>query len=410
VCLLTAGSLASCPRMLKAADALHGAGHRVRVVSVQGDAWQQEGDRDLRRTRSWTWHRVPFGWRRGYGRRAWSGVRLRLAQTLVRHVDPHRMPLGVVVRSFTRTHAALVRAALAAPADLYYGGTSGGLAAAAAAARTSNVPYALDLEDFHTGEQDDDEAGRLVHALLRRTEAAILPGAALLTAASRPIAEAYGAAYGLAPPVVIHNTFPLPATPPVLESTERIRLCWFSQTIGAGRGLEDAVLAMGRTGLSGELHLRGRPAPGYLEGLGRLARSVAPGLTLVLHAPGSPDAMVESCRGHDVGLALEREPPPNRALCLTNKAFTYILAGLAVVLTDTPGQRLLARDLGEGALLYPPGDVEALAAGLRRWAEDKAALRRAKAAAWEAARRRWHWEHPDERGVLLEAVAKVLGR
>ena len=59
---------------------------------------------------------------------------------------------------------------------------------------------------------------------------------------------------------------------------------------------------------------------------------------------------------------------------------------------------------------YVPGDVASLAAGLRRWAEDKSRLARAKGAAWVAARRRWHWEHPEERGALLEAVAKVLGR
>jgi hypothetical protein len=68
----------------------------------------------------------------------------------------------------------------------------------------------------------------------------------------------------------------------------------------------------------------------------------------------------------------------------------------------------LAQDLGPGALLYPAGDVAALAAGLRRWAEDRALLARAKQTAWEAAVRRWHWEHPEERGALLQAVASVV--
>lgn len=412
VCLVTSGSLASCPRMVKAADALHEAGYRVRVVSVQGDAWQQEGDRDLRRTRDWSWHCVPFDWRRGLGRRAWSAVRWRIGRDLARRLDPGRMPLGLAARSVTRIHPALVRAARAKPADLFYGSTSGALVATTAAARVWQAPYALDLEDFHTAVEDDDEAGRIVHALLRRIEAAILPDADFLTAASTPIAEAYGAEYGLSPPVTVRNTFPLPAAPPLLEPNpgRGLRLYWFSQTIGAGRGVEDAVRAMGRAGLTGELHLRGRASPSYLEALERLAKSVAPALALVHHALTLPDAMVDSCRGYDVGLALEREPPRNRALCLTNKAFTYMLGGLAVAFTDTPGQRPLARDLGEGALLYAPGDVEALAAGLRRWAEDRVALLRAKVAAWEAARRRWHWEHPEERGALLETVAKVLGR
>jgi glycosyltransferase involved in cell wall biosynthesis len=111
-----------------------------------------------------------------------------------------------------------------------------------------------------------------------------------------------------------------------------------------------------------------------------------------------------------VGLGLEPGFSLNNWLALSNKLFTYMLAGLAVVFTDTPGQRPLALDLGEGALLYRVGDVEALARGLKRWDDDRELLARAKAAAWAAARRRWHWEHPEERGTLLGAVARALGR
>jgi hypothetical protein len=81
---------------------------------------------------------------------------------------------------------------------------------------------------------------------------------------------------------------------------------------------------------------------------------------------------------------------------------------LAVAISDTPGQRPLALDLGEGALIHALGDVDALAAGLKRWSDDKNLLARAKAAAWDAARRRWHWEHAEERGALLKAVAAVF--
>jgi glycosyltransferase involved in cell wall biosynthesis len=98
----------------------------------------------------------------------------------------------------------------------------------------------------------------------------------------------------------------------------------------------------------------------------------------------------------------------NRQLCLTNKAFTYILAGLAVAISDTPGQHDLAIDLGDGAALVPTGDPRALAAAFARWSADPAALDRAKRTAWRAAVRRWHWEHSDERGRLLACVRQAL--
>jgi glycosyltransferase involved in cell wall biosynthesis len=158
----------------------------------------------------------------------------------------------------------------------------------------------------------------------------------------------------------------------------------------------------------GELHLRGLAIVEYVESLRRLAARGAPRLLIVAHEPAPPDAMVDLCADYDVGLSLERGPVLNKLLCLSNKALTYILGGLAVVLTDTPGQRPLARDLGEGSLLYAPGDVASLAAGLRRWADDRRLLERARTASWQAAQRRWHWEHPDESGALIRACVAGL--
>src|SRR4029077_16230476 len=143
---------------------------------------------------------------------------------------------------------------------------------------------------------------------------------------------------------------------------EGLKLYWFSQTIGPGRGLEDAVEAMGRAGIPGELHLRGRAIPEYLEGLRGKPAVSAPSLALVHHPPAPPDAMVQLGQRFDVGLALEPGFSQNNRLAVSNKALTYVLSGLAVAITDTPGQRPLALDLGEGALLYAPGDVDSLAA------------------------------------------------
>jgi glycosyltransferase involved in cell wall biosynthesis len=98
----------------------------------------------------------------------------------------------------------------------------------------------------------------------------------------------------------------------------------------------------------------------------------------------------------------------NRQLCVTNKAFTYILAGVAVAMTDTPGQHALGSDLGRAAALVPPGDVDALADAFARWASDPAGLDCAKRTAWAAATRRWHWEHEAERGALYRLVEGAL--
>jgi len=413
IAIVTAGHLATCPRMLKAADALAGAGHRVRVVSARHTGWAVAADAAVgcARAGSWDWTVVNHERRSAPARYLYTGLRFRSAQALARILGPARCPAPLAALAYSRAHSELARAALAGRADLVYGGTTGALAAVAAAGRAAGLPYALDLEDFHTAEQGDDPAARLAHALAERVEGVVLRGAAFLTAASRPIADAYTGKYGVRA-LVVHNTFPLPGHCPELAPSpgHGLRLYWFSQTIGPGRGLEDAVRAMGLAGIPGELHLRGRAIADYMKELERLAVDVAPALRIVHHAPAPPDAMVDLCRGLDVGLALEPGFSANNSLALSNKALTYILGGLAMALTDTPGHRPLAADLGRGAILFAPGDVPALAAGLKAWAEDKSLLMRARGLAWRAARERWHWEHPEERSVLLDAVAGTLAR
>ena len=413
ICVVTAGHLSTCPRMLKAADALAGAGHQVRVVSTSFVDWAADADADVRRRRPGTWAWTLVDYRHAAGRtiRRRAGARLRAAQILARIGGIRRAPLPLVARAYSRMHPELVRAALAGPSDFLYGGSAGALAAVAEAGRRAGVPYALDLEDFHSAEQDDSPASRASHALAARIERDVLGGAAFLTAASPAIAGAYADTYGVRP-IPVHNTFPLPARAPDLTPTlgEGLRLYWFSQTVGPRRGLEDAVRAMGRGAIPGELHLRGEVGAEYFESLIRLAASEAPALKIVHHRPAPPDSMVDLCAGYDVGLSLEQGHVPSRSLCLTNKAFVYMLGGLAVAFTATPGQRPVAESLAEGAAISAPGDVAGLATALGRWAQDKALLGRAKAAAWAAAQRRWHWEHAADRGALLDAVVGTCGR
>jgi glycosyltransferase involved in cell wall biosynthesis len=408
VTVVTSGHLSTCPRMLKSADALAADGHDVRVVATRHEPWAAATDRDVASRRGWKTDVIDY--RRGESGATywWTGARYRAARGAAELIGPSRAPLAVVSRAFGRVHTELVRAIAADPGDLIYGGTTGALAAIAEAARRSHTPYGVDLEDFHSGETSGTDA-RLVDGLSARVERDVMNGAAFVTTSSDAIAAEYRGRDGVRA-TVINNTFPLPLRAPDVSRLDaaRLRLYWFSQTIGPGRGLEDAIGALGRTGVSAHLALRGRPQTGYLAALTALAAVQAPRVELVHLPPAAPDAMVDCARGYDVGLALEQMSPRNRQLCLPNKAFTYILAGMAVAITDTPGQHALGADLGRGAALVAPGDIDALAAALTRWAGDPAELDCAKRTAWNAATRRWHWEHELERGRLLGVVREAL--
>jgi hypothetical protein len=381
-------------------------------VSTNCEPWAKEADRQLDAGRELNWTIVDYSRASANSVRLLTGARFRIARRLAKLAGPQRLSLPVLGRATGRVFPELVRAACARPADFFYGGGSA-LAATEAAARQMHVPFAVDLEDLHSDQCIPDSAdGRLANALGEAAERRVFREAAFITTASDGIADAYEEKYGTRP-VVTNNTFPLPQRQPDFSrrNGSALRFYWFSQSIGCDRGLEEFVQAAGLAGIGCELHLRGKPVGMYLAGLRELAARSAPNLTIVHHDPAPPDQMIELCRGFDVGLALERaDDTRSRALCLSNKALTYILAGLAVVFTDTPGQRRLALDLGPGALLYKSGDVRALADGLKAWAGDDASLLAARKAAWAAACRRWHWQHPEEEGALLRAVKAVASR
>jgi glycosyltransferase involved in cell wall biosynthesis len=395
--------------MLKAADALVEAGHDVRFVTTRNAAWASAQDEQVWKARGGRWRWTEVRNERGSALWLRSGVRFHGARRIVRWLGPQRSPQPLLGRALGRVHTELVHAVAAEPCDLVYSGTLAALASGAAAARVSGARYATDCEDFHSEEGLDTPEGRLNDGLAQEIERRVLPHAAFVTAGSAAMAEAYRRKYRVET-IALHNTFPLPPSPPLLAASRArgLRLYWFGQNITPYRGLEHAIRAVGMAGLDATLTLRGRVRGSFLDDLRRLQAQVAPRLTIEHLPPDAPDRMVALCSEYDVGLSLEEGVTPTNLLTVSNKVLTYPLAGLPVALTDTPGQRELARDLGEGALVVPLRDIALLAAGLKRWNEDRELLGRARVAAWEAARRRWHWEHQAERGALLEAVERAL--
>jgi len=77
---------------------------------------------------------------------------------------------------------------------------------------------------------------------------------------------------------------------------------------------------------------------------------------------------------------------------VTNKLFTYMLAGLAVAATDTRGQREIMREAPEAGFLYPAGQPRVLAESVKLLLANPVQLAHAKEAAWAAADRRFNWE------------------
>src|SRR6185295_2727616 len=121
VTVVTSGHLSTCPRMLKAADALAAADYDVRVVATLHEPWATDADAEVRSRRAWPVTVVDYRRHEGAATYWTTGVQQRAARSAARASGVDRVPFAVVARAFGRVHGALVRAMLAERSDLIYG-------------------------------------------------------------------------------------------------------------------------------------------------------------------------------------------------------------------------------------------------------------------------------------------------
>ena len=312
-------------------------------------------------------------------------------------------PLALAASAYGGPVSALRRAASEVPADLYIAHYVAGLSAAADAARRRGAMLGFDAEDYHAGEGTPFDM-----SMVRTIESALLPACRHVTAAAPLIAKAYAAQCRVEPTTVL-NVFPLamaPAQPRPPAAHDTFKAYWFSQTIGLDRGLQSFIQAMARTRTRVTLDVRGGNRWGHGERLVELARGLGIGDRVNLLPIAPPEEMVRLAASYDIGLSLETDVSENRRFCLTNKIFTYLLAGVPVLLSDTPAQRALAPDLGAAARLVSLADPAAMAATLDDLAGSPAARAEASASAWRLGRERYNWEV--EKAALLGSVARAF--
>lgn len=402
ICIVTRSALGSNPRVVKEADALADAGHQVHVISVRVLEADSRDD-DILTNAGWTVERIDL---RARPRR----IRLRVQQRLASIV--HRLTGQLTATAFDPVSVALARAARQSPADLYIAHYVAALPAAAAAAKKHGAAFAYDAEDFHPGDLPDRPEHARQNGLIRSIEAALLPGCVYTTAASPGIAQAYAEAYGVPEPTVVLNTFPKGRAPLAPSPRGWVEpgpsVYWFSQTIGPDRGLECAVAALALAKTRPHLYLRGDPAPGYDALLVELARFHGVSDRLHLLESGMPSQMESLAAGYDVGLAAEFGCTPNRAIALTNKQFTYMLAGLPVAMSDTPGHQAFARLAPGATQLFKAEDPVSLAAAFDHWLSNPSTLTAGRAEAHRLGQQRFNWEI--ESANLVQCVATALKR
>jgi glycosyltransferase involved in cell wall biosynthesis len=404
VSLVGAANLSNNPRLLREADLL-AQQHEVRVVCQGSSRAAAEADQRLMARRSWRLERLDHAradWLRSeVPRPRWlHSVVVRGRRRLAEEAFHFLKTTKLAEYSVCTCYPELRRLACAEPADWFIAHTQPALPAAAAAAQRWNAKLGFDCEDLLT------ETGDKFCRANRLIEKKYLHRCDYITATSNAMAEHLANTYDIERPVVLYNVFPLSLAegivPPVQrEPHPKLRLHWVSQTIGPDRGLQDAFEACSGFTDQVEIHLRGRVSEAHKAILLAEAERWGVAGSLHFHPRIDPEELIPSMAEYDVGLALERPQNKNYSLTVTNKVFSYMLAGLAIVATDIPGQCEVVKQSPGTGFLYPAGDGKALRRGLQAWVSDRENLLRARQAAWEAARARFCWEHEQTKFLQL---------
>jgi glycosyltransferase involved in cell wall biosynthesis len=395
ILILTSGPACRNPRSLKEAITLAGAGFRVTYITV----FHTEADaiEDQRLLASTPVRLLSIGARKGAKR-----FRQRLATWIARRLV-ERTPWSPSA-SLGPT-GELLASAKQHPAELTIVHTEAAFWVGCKLMKYGRL-VAADFEDWHSEDLLPKARRSRPLRLIRKLEKAILRGACFATTTSHSLSRALAESYGVTPPQVLTNSFPLQPTPAIRPLREP-EMVWFSQTIGPGRGLEQFIGAWGQLSpTTGRLTLIGALSPGYNQALlDGLPASVQSRITF--RNPVPSDMLPDVLAGFDIGLALERSAPPSRDLTITNKILQYLNAGLAIIATPTAGQKeVLAAAPGAG-ITIDMGSADAVNHLVTHLTAPDW-IRSAQGASRRAAETQYNWGK--EAPLLLELVGTAIAR
>ena len=156
------------------------------------------------------------------------------------------------------------------------------------------------------------------------------------------------------------------------------------------------------------MHLLGRWQSGFEAEFVALGRSLGlnPRACIFSYPPCHPEKIPGIAASFDVGLALELPVSRNREICLSNKIFTYLLAGICIVASESEGQKRFFENLPQVGFTFPCGNVDALTAALANLLGDRELLNQLSMQSEKQGREKYNWTVEGRK--LLEFIDKQV--
>jgi len=352
VVFISSGQPSLNPRLVKEADALVNEGIEVTVIYQYWNEWGTQMDKQLLIQKKWK--AICIGGSPNENKLNYWFSRLshKIAQLMISKKITHPI---IDILAIGRCARTLILAAKSHPADLYIGHNLAALPAVIKAAKKNNAKAGFDAEDFHRNEITND-ISHVDYKLKKRVEDRYLPKLNYLTTSSPEISHSYKKLFPKLSPITLLNVFaPISITKPSIEKQKILKLVWFSQTIGFNRGLEDILKVINQLPTI-ELHLLGYHNEDIINNLTEFVeqRKLK---HIFFYQPIPSTELIQFCSNFDIGLALEPGFSINNDLALSNKIFTYIQSGLAIIASNTTGQQAFMNQYQGMGKIYDRGNL-----------------------------------------------------
>lgn len=404
IVLITSGQPSLNPRLVKEADALTNYGYTVSVIYQYWNDWGTALDKELLSQKKWK--AICVGGNPATNRFQYLIERI-LHRSAKKTVNLFGVKNGLTEMALGRCTHSLLKEAKSIPASLYIAHNLGALPAAVLAAEKYNAKCGFDAEDFHRQETTDDQKSD-AFKIAKFIEDKYLSKVDYLTASSPLIAEKYKEIYPNIDPKVIYNVFSRSFIPDIHSKSKKLELFWFSQTIGKGRGIEDAIKAIGL--LRKEhiyLKLLGKIDDYHRQYFLKLARiSGLEERQITFIAPVSAEDIFKLASSCDIGLALEQNTPYNRDICLTNKIFSYLTAGIATIASETSAQKKFISDHPTVGKSFIIGDINGFSKIINEYDLNRELLYSTRKNAVKLATEQYNWEKEQEK--FIQIIEKTL--
>lgn len=401
VALVTSAQPSANPRLVKEAKSLLQAGYFVSVIWCPISPWADNFDKNIFKDYqeiNWVqagYHSTsqPLGY-------FYARIRQKVWQVIYKIIGNY---FDAAIKSLVLYSQELTSLALQQKADIYIGHNLGALPPISKASKRHKAKSIFDFEDYHRGESHENslQTKRVIDV-----ENKYIPLISSVTTASPSISNTYKKIFPDKLIITINNCFPLEYAIDSVKEIPQIplKLFWFSQYVGLERGLQTVFHAM--SNFSSDqitLTLLGKATDDVKEYFYALRDKVGlKKLQVNFLKPVPETEILKIAAMHHIGLASEPGRDQNNNLALSNKIMLYILAGNALVMSDTIAQKEFYKNYPSIGLLYVKEDIVDLTKAFLFYIENPSALNEHRSNSLDLSKKKLNWNQ--EQNVFLDNV------